>query len=118
MGVILLKVFLAYPAATITGRIRKLSEKKKTHRLQVIRPYVDGDDSNLYGTIMISSYEANSGTKKLINILGSGHKRLIRVIIPSGIKEGTRLRLEGLGKYVSEGIRGDLFLKVEIGPEI
>jgi membrane associated rhomboid family serine protease len=118
VGVILLKVFLTYPAAGITERLRRLSKKKKTHRLQVIRPYEAADDPNLYGTIIISSYEAYSGTSKLINILGSGHKRLIRVIIPSGIKEGTRLRLEGLGKYLPGEIKGDLFLKVKVGLEV
>ncbi len=114
MGVILLKVFLAYPAVGVTERIRKLSKKKKTHRLQVIRPLESGDDSNLYGTIVVSPLEAASGTSKLINIPGKGHKRLVRVMIPSGIKEGTRLRLEGLGNALPGGLRGDLFLKVEV----
>jgi len=118
VGVILLKIFLTYPAAGVTERIRKFSKKKKTHRLQVIRPFESIDDSNLYGNIVVSPYEADSGTSKLINISGKGHKRLIRVLIPPGIKEGIRLRLEGLGNYLPDGRRGDLFLKVKIDPNV
>lgn len=118
VGIVLLKVFLAYPAPKITDRIRKISEKKKTHRLQVIRPLQADDDPNLYGTIVVSPYEAISGTSKLINLLGGSRKKLIRVIIPPGIREGTRLRLEGMGNYSPGGQKGDLFLTVKVGPEV
>jgi DnaJ-class molecular chaperone len=36
----------------------------------------------------------------------------LRVNIPSGVREGTRLRLAGMGKRVSEWERGDLLLTV------
>jgi DnaJ-class molecular chaperone len=36
------------------------------------------------------------------------------VTIPPGVRDGTRLRLKGLGKKDIEGNRGDLFLEVEV----
>ncbi|MCJ7540891.1 MAG: hypothetical protein MUO88_14645 [Desulfobacterales bacterium] len=42
------------------------------------------------------------------------HKRIVKVIVPPGVKEGSKLRLKGLGKTASDGQRGDLYLKVMI----
>jgi len=39
-------------------------------------------------------------------------KRLFRVTIPLGIRQGSNLRLVGLGKAMDSRRRGDLFLKV------
>jgi len=36
------------------------------------------------------------------------------VTIPAGVKEGTSLRFQGLGKMDKEGNRGDLYLEVRI----
>jgi DnaJ-class molecular chaperone len=36
------------------------------------------------------------------------------VTIPPDVREGTRLRLKGLGRVDREGNRGDLFLEVRI----
>ncbi|MBC8434533.1 MAG: rhomboid family intramembrane serine protease, partial [Desulfobacterales bacterium] len=41
-------------------------------------------------------------------------KRLIKVVVPPGVKEGSKLRLKSMGKITPEGQRGDLFLKVAV----
>lgn len=113
-GIIFLKLFLLLPSAGVTERIRQVTAKKKTHRLQVIRPVAPGNEPNLYGTIIITPFEVLSGTRKIVNIPWGFHKRLVRVSIPPGIKEETKLRLKGLGRLTKDGQKGDLFLKVVI----
>ena len=113
-GIVLLKIFLALPKTGISGKMRRITAKRKTHRLQVVRPGGLGKDPHLYGTIDITSFEALAGTQKLINIPKGFKKRIVKVIVPPGVKEGSKLRLKGLGKTASDGQRGDLYLKVMI----
>ena len=113
-GMIFLKIFLAMPETGFSNKIRRLTAKRKTERLQVIRPIGPGNDPNLYGTINITSFEAIAGTHKLVNIPWGFKKRVVRVIVPSGVKAGSKLRLKGLGKITPDGQRGDLYLKVAI----
>jgi membrane associated rhomboid family serine protease len=113
-GIVLLKVFLVLPETGASSKMRRVTAKRKTHRLQVVRPGGLGKDPHLYGTIDITSFEALVGTQKLINIPKGFQKRIVKVIVPPGVKEGSKLRLKGLGKTGSDGQRGDLFLKVII----
>ncbi len=106
---------------SITPKTKKIGEngsnlttKKKTPRLQVIRPIGPGDDPNMYGIITITPHEAISGTQKLVNIPWGFQKRLFKVAIPPGIHEGSKLRLKGQGKQMPDNQRGDLLLKVMI----
>ena len=113
-GMIFLKLFEQVPTTGITKKMRPITEKRSTHRLQVIHPSGPGDDPNLYGTLRITKYEADSGARTVVNIPWGFHKRLFQVSVPAGVREGTQLRLEGLGKALPDGRRGDLFLKVVI----
>ena len=114
-GIIFLKLFLALPGGGASKRLRKMTEKKKSYRLQVIRPVGMANDPNLYGTIAITHLEAITGTHKLVNIPWGFQKRLFKVIVPPGMKEGSLLKLRGMGKDAPHGQRGDLLLKVSIG---
>ncbi len=113
-GMLFLKAFNRLPAVGITERLRKSTGKKRTARLQVIRPVAPDAELNLYGTIIITPYESFTGTKKLITIPGGLKKRTLSVSVPSGINQGSQLRLRGMGKTAPDGHRGDLFLKVRI----
>jgi len=114
-GIIFLKLLLALPSASLPAKLGRATERKKTPRLQVIRPVGSGPEpQHLYGTIAISPHEAVTGTRKLVNIPWGFHKRLFKVAVPAGIQEGHKLRLKGLGKQAATGQRGDLFLKVLI----
>jgi hypothetical protein len=113
-GIVCLKVFLALPRTGVSAPVRKVTAKRKTHRLQVIRPVGPGKDPHLYGVITITSFEALTGTLKLVNIPWGFQKRLVKVAVPAGVHAGSKLRLKGLGKITPDGHRGDLFLKVAI----
>ncbi|MGD8229829.1 MAG: DnaJ C-terminal domain-containing protein, partial [Desulfobacteraceae bacterium] len=82
----------------------------------VIRTMGSTDDPHLYGQISITPKEAELGTRKLVNIPQGFQKRPFRITVPPGVKDGTVLRLAGLGKKVENGQRGDLYLKVLINP--
>ncbi len=58
--------------------------------------------------------EALRGAKKLIAIPQGLRKRNILVTIPPGLRDGTTLRLKGLGRSDRDGERGDLLLEVRI----
>jgi membrane associated rhomboid family serine protease len=114
-GIVFLKLFLLLPPTGISGRVQKATAKKKTHRLQVIRPVGMGSDPNMYASLEITPHEARVGVRKLVNIPLGFRKRLFNVAVPPGVKEGTLLRLKGMGKIKFQTPeRGDLFLKVLI----
>ena len=113
-GIVYLKLFLMLPETGFRNKMLRVTAKRKTHRLQVVRPGGLDKDPHLYGTIDITSFEALVGTQKLINIPKGFQKRIVKVIVPPGVKEGSKLRLKGMGKTGSNGQRGDLYLKVMI----
>jgi membrane associated rhomboid family serine protease len=113
-GMVFLKIFGALPRFGLSEKVSRFTRRKKTPRLQVIRPVGSGNDPHLYGIIKIASYEAFGGTRKLVNIPWGFKNRFFRVTIPKAIQEGGRLRLKGQGKDLGDGRRGDLFLKVII----
>ena len=113
-GVLFLKLFQLLPSTGVSKKLQPLTVKRKTPRLQVIRPVGPGNDANLYGTIVITPFEAKAGSRKLVNIPWGFHKRPIAVIVPPGMREGKTLRLKGLGKQMPDGVKGDLFLKVQV----
>jgi membrane associated rhomboid family serine protease len=114
-GIIFLKVFLAIPSSGISRKITPITEKKKSHHLQVIHPTGSYDSPHLFGEIRITPREAVTGTKKLANIAWGFHTKMIRVSVPAGAGAGKTLRLKGLGKQISRDQRGDLLLKVIVG---
>ena len=111
-GIIFLKMLLKLPKSGISQKIRTATSKKGTPGLQVIRASGTHKDPNLNGDIVISPTEAKYGTRKLVNIPWGFQRRLFRVTIPSGIKDGAVLRLRGMGRKMSSDMRGDIFLKV------
>jgi rhomboid family protein len=113
-GMVLLKLFAALPETGMSRRMRQLTVKRKTPRLQVIRPAGSGENPHQYGLIRITPHEALTGTRKLVNIPLGFQKRMFNVKVPAGIQEGTVLRLKGLGQRSSSRRRGDLYLKVTI----
>jgi membrane associated rhomboid family serine protease len=113
-GMLFLKAFLLLPGpVSDTGELR-VAARKKTNRLQVIRPVGFENDPNLYGTITITSYEALTGSHKMVNLSWGFYKKLFRVVIPPGIQDGGILHLKGEGKKKADGNAGDLLLKVAV----
>lgn len=113
-GIIFLKVLIKVPKTGISRKLSTATSKKRTPSLQVIRTFSTPEDSDLNGDIVISPSEAKYGTRKLVNIPWGFQRRLFRVTIPSGIKNGSVLRLRGMGKTMTGNMKGDMLLKVFI----
>lgn len=113
-GMVLLQVFLKFPETGITHRIRRKTVRQKTPRLQKIHVAGAPGDAHLYGEIHLTPKEAFLGTRKLVNIPWGFQKRLFRVHVPPGIRDGSTLRLPGMGRQEGPGRRGDLYLKVRV----
>jgi membrane associated rhomboid family serine protease len=113
-GIMFLKLFEMLPTMGAGGRLRGMTKKRSTPRLQVIRPAGIGDDPNAYGVISVSEREALFGARKLVNIAQGFKKRTFVLTIPPGVSDGSKLRLRDMGQQLPEGLRGDLYLKVQI----
>ena len=113
-GIILVKILQQVPQTGATRRMREATHKTGTPRLQAAHAYDSPEDPNLYTTITIAPGEALSGTRKLISVKWGFRSRILRVSVPPGMKEGTLLRLVGLGKLMPNGEKGDLLLRVRI----
>ncbi len=114
VGIVLLKLFDLIPKAGASDRVRKMTVKKTSDRLQGISPTGPREDPHLYATLRITPHEVLAGTQKLINIPMGFRKQLLRVTIPPGTREGSVLRLKGMGKPLPDGSRGDIYLKVTV----
>lgn len=113
-GVIFLKLFEMLPESGVGRKMRDMTRKRTTPRLQVIRPVGLGADPDLHGLISITEREALFGARKLVNIPEGFKKRTFFLTVPQGVSEGSTLRLKGLGRQAAKGLRGDLYLKVQI----
>lgn len=113
-GMILLKLLAAIPATGITAPIRNATARKKSHRVQLARPSAIERDRDLHATMVISAYEAQMGTRKLVSVPYGLQRRMFRVNVPPGMETGKRLRLKGQGMPRSDGGRGDLILSVVV----
>jgi membrane associated rhomboid family serine protease len=111
-GIILLKMLLIAPRSGLGDKLRVVTSKKGTPALQNIHTVSSPENPDLNGDIIISPFEAINGTKKLVNIPWGFQRRLFRVTIPPGVRDGSTLRLRGMGKTIAYNKSGDLFLKV------
>lgn len=113
-GIIFLKLFARVPETGITQAVKSKTARKKTHHLQAIHTTAASDNPHLYGDMIITPEEAITGARKLVNIPWAFQRRLLHVTVPPGAKEGTILRLAGMGREAPGGRKGDLLLKLKI----
>ena len=116
-GMIFLKVFRMIPEWGLTRRVREKTAKSGSERIRVINAVGRGGEPHLYASIDITPREAHMGTRKLVNVPSGFQKRLFAVKVPPGVRDGTTLRLSGLGKKVGNE-RGDLYLRVKIEGQV
>jgi membrane associated rhomboid family serine protease len=113
-GALFLKIFLMFPGPGIPRILSDATVRKSTPRLHMARPVPQTAEPDLFDVISITPEEAARGAKKLISIPFGYQKKNIVVRIPPGIRDGTKLRLEGMGKKTNGDQRGDLYLQVSV----
>ncbi|MFB3925751.1 MAG: rhomboid family intramembrane serine protease [Syntrophales bacterium] len=118
-GVVLAKILTWMPGSGVTKRLRRLTARQSTPRFHIADAVQYAGEPDLHGTITITPKEARNGARKLVSIPdGSGSKkRLFFVKIPPGIREGARLRMEGMGKTSGENFRGDVYFYIRIADQ-
>ncbi|MBN1847709.1 MAG: rhomboid family intramembrane serine protease [Deltaproteobacteria bacterium] len=115
-GIIFLKILIQIPELGMTRYLRKKTTKQKSSRFHLLRSEGAKEDDHIYGSLRITPREAMFGTYKLINIPLGLKRRLFRVTIPPNVKDGTLLRLPGLGRRMDNGKKGDVLIRVIIQP--
>lgn len=113
-GILFLKLLDHIPATGLSARLRPASEKRRSHRFQVVKPGSADEAADLYGTLTITQYEAMVGTRKVVSVPSGFQHRIYRVSVPQGVADGQVLRLRGLGKPKADGSRGDMLLTINI----
>jgi len=113
-GALFLKIILLIPRPGIPRTMTNATVRRGTPRLHMARPVQEGGESDLFDVISITPEEAARGARKLVSIPFGYQKKNIVVRIPSGIADGTKLRLKGMGMKKNDGQRGDLYLQVSI----
>ena len=114
VGLVMVKVLQWVPHTGMSETVRRRTERHTTPRLHTVRPQYAPEELDSYGSITITPKEAELGTRKVLSVSHGLKKRTIMVTIPADVRDGTRLRLKGLGKLDPDGNRGDLFLEVQI----
>ena len=113
-GMVLLKLFLRIPESRFSRRLREETSRKKSHRLQMVKPPRPAEGAHLYASLFITPREAANGTRKLLSIASGRQRRLFRVTIPPGAPDGMVLRLSGAGQELDDGRRGDVYVRIRI----
>jgi membrane associated rhomboid family serine protease len=113
-GIIFLRLFLSLGEPSVSKKVRRITKKNTTDKIQVVRPISPDRDLNRYGNITITRKESTLGARKLVNIPEGFKRRLFVVLIPPGTSDGSKLRLSGMGRRSDKGNIGDLYLKVHV----
>jgi len=113
-GMVFLKIFLQAPETAISRQIRQKTSKKRSNRLRLIKPKGVVDDPRAYGTLVITPLEARLGTKKILSIPSGSKKRLLKVTVPPGSRDGRVIRLTGAGRQLGDGTRQDIYLRIKV----
>ncbi len=113
-GMVLIRLSKYLPIVNKDSILQKVTRKKKTPKFQIIKVYPMENTYDLQGRIIISTIEAITGTEKIVNIPWGFNKRFYKVSIPSGVKNGTKLKLAGLGRLNPASTKGDLYLNIDI----
>jgi membrane associated rhomboid family serine protease len=113
-GMLLLKIFQLFPRAALGDSLRAHTLRKKTPRLQRVSWSEPPAEVDIRGWITVSPREAALGTRKLVSVRHGLMQKNFLVTIPPGTRDGTVLRLRGLGLKNSLGDVGDLYLQVRV----
>ncbi len=113
-GFFMVKFNTKVPETGLKKKISQYTARKSTPRLQMITAKNEAGGSDLFGSIDITFIESITGAQKLVTIPWGFYKPLYNVKIPPGVKQGTKLKLKGMGQSTADGLKGDMYLTVNI----
>lgn len=115
-GILFLKLFDLSPGFGRTASLEQATTRKTSPRIQVMKPEGGDGIRRLIGTLTITQQEAFRGARKMIGMAGAGGKRVFAVTVPPGIRDGTILRLPGIGREEDTGEPLDGYIRILIKP--
>jgi hypothetical protein len=82
----------------------------------ILRPQVVRIGPDLQADVRLTGAEAAAGIQLALDLSGFPQSRdIVRVRVPAGVQDGTRIRLAAKGlPAVGRGARGDLYVRVQI----
>jgi len=113
-GMILVKLFQRIPRIGVDHELTRRTLRKGTPKIQPLSVISPRENLDVRGWIAITPWEASLGTRKMIVVREGVRQRKIMVRIPPGVRDGTVLRLAGLGRRGWDGQVGDLFLEIRV----
>ena len=113
-GLLMAKFNTKIPETGLKKKINQYTARKYTPKLQMIAASNEAGGPDLFGNIEITTIESITGAHKLVSIPWGFYKPLYKVKIPPGVKQGTKLKLKGMGKSTGTGLKGDMYLTVNI----
>ena len=112
-GMLFLLVFTRLPVLGLQQRITRPLKRRSSPRISRVTPQYYGAGRDAKTTLAITGGEALSGATKIIMVGHGFRQRRVKVQVPPGVKDGTVLRLEGLGRPAPDG-PGDLYLSLAV----
>ena len=112
-GMIFLLLFTRLPVIGLQKRITRPLRRRSSPRINRITPGYYGTGRNARATLTITGSEAHRGVTKTIILAHGFRQRRVKVRVPPGVRDGTVLRLRGLGRPAPDG-PGDLYLSLTV----
>jgi membrane associated rhomboid family serine protease len=102
------------PAKGKESLFSRSTVRKHTPKLQMIVPSDSPDSPDRFGTLDITTMESITGTLKMVTIPWGFYKPLYKIKVPPGVTQGTSLKLTGMGRTMPDGLKGNLYLTINI----
>jgi hypothetical protein len=113
-GMLMIRAFVLHRSASSAKPADSGVRRRHTHRLQTIRTAGDTAGADLHGRITLTPMEAEKGALKLVNLPWGFHSRLFKLRVPPKVRDGSTLRLKGMGRGNPDGSKGNLYLRVNV----
>jgi hypothetical protein len=115
-GILFLKLFDLSPRFGRISSLEQATTRKTSPRIQIMKPYGEDDVRSLIGSLTITAQEAARGARKMIGVTGAGEKKIFAVTVPPGTRDGTILRLPGIGRKEDTGEPLDGYIRIFVEP--
>jgi membrane associated rhomboid family serine protease len=113
-GMLFLLVFTRLPVLGLQKRITRPLKRRSSPRISKLTPRYYGSGRDAQAALRITGSEARNGAAKTVVVASGFRQRRVKVRVPPGVKDGTVLRLKGLGRPAPDG-PGDLYLTLAVG---
>ena len=111
-GILALKLFDLFPRFGRIPSLEQATTRKTSPRIHLMKPEEEDGTRRLIGALTITEQEAFRGARKMISIAGTGGKKVFAVTVPPGTRDGTLLRLPGIGRKEDTGEPLDGYIRI------